>query len=227
MAKKRWFIGAGMLMIAIWSALANRYLTPTIVPLTPNTQLLFFSTGTMTKTLTQTNHCTTAINGSYFGRSWATFFPAGERFTTTGTITYKKKENPDPNLWESLVFEQSKGEVKLFIADGEEIATGSQVFNAGPRLLKSWLQNPALTAQISHRNTPHPRTILAQNGSQTYLILFKNKTTLSKTAQRLLAHSFQNAANLDGGPSTSISSAKPWILDFNNQEKLPIIFCLP
>lgn len=227
MDKKRWFIGAGMLMIAIWSTLANRYLTPTIVPLTPNTQLLFFSTGTTTQTLTQTNRCTTAINGSYFGRSWEIFFPAGERFTTTGTITYKKKENPDQNLWETLVFDHSKGEVKLFIADGEELTTGSQVFNAGPRLLKSWLQNPALTTQISHRSTPHPRTILAQNESQTYLILFKNKTTLSKTTQRLLAHSFQNAVNLDGGPSTSISSTQAQLLDFNNQEKLPIIFCLP
>lgn len=106
------------------------YNNPTIVELSSGSELLFFSGGNTTKNLQDEKKCKYVVNGSYFGKDGKRFFPAGERFTTTGAINYKKRENSDPNLGETLIFEDKQGRAQLFVADGEVIMTGALVFNA-------------------------------------------------------------------------------------------------
>lgn len=202
------------------------YNNPTIVEISSGSELLFFSGGKTTKKLQDERNCKYVVNGSYFGKDEERFFPAGERFTATGSLNYKKIENADPNLGETLIFEDKQGEVQLFGANGEVIMTGALVFNAWPRLIKWWNKNPALTQSISHWNTPHPRTLVAQKWTKSLIVVFRNKLTLDEVADELLKLDIQNAVNLDGGPSTSISSSDRRVLNFNEQEKLPILFCI-
>ena len=117
-------ISVSGLFLSFW------YNNPTIVELSSGSELLFFSGGNTTKNLQEERKCKYVINGSYFGKDGERFFPAGERFTTTGTINYKKRENSDPNLGETLIFEDKQGRAQLFVADGEVIMTGALVFNA-------------------------------------------------------------------------------------------------
>ena len=53
-----------------------------------------------------------------------------ERFTATGSLNYKKIENSDPNLGETLIFDEKQGRVQLFVANREVVMTGALVFNA-------------------------------------------------------------------------------------------------
>ena len=202
------------------------YNNPTIVDFSSGSELLFFSGGKTAEKLQEERNCKYAINGSYFGKDGERFFPAGERFTATGSLNYKKIENADPNLGETLIFDEKQGRVQLFVANGEDIMTGALVFNAWPRLIKWWKKNNDLTQSISHRNTSHPRTLVAQKWTKSLIVVFRNKLTLDEVADELLKLDIQNAVNLDGGPSTSISSSDPRVLNFNEQEKLPILFCI-
>ena len=106
------------------------YNNPTIVELSSGSELLFFSGGNTTKNLQDEKKCKYVVNGSYFGKDGERFFPAGERFTVTGSLNYKKIENSDPNLGETLIFDEKQGRVQLFVANGEVIMTGALVFNA-------------------------------------------------------------------------------------------------
>jgi hypothetical protein len=106
------------------------YNNPTIVELSSGSELLFFSGGNTTKNLQDEKKCKYVVNGSYFGKDGERFFPAGERFTVTGNLNYKKIENSDPNLGETLIFDEKQGRVQFFVANGEAIMTGALVFNA-------------------------------------------------------------------------------------------------
>ena len=213
-------ISVSGLFLSFW------YNNPTIVELSSGSELLFFSGGNTTKELQEERKCKYVINGSYFGKDGERFFPAGERFTVTGSLNYKKIENSDLNLRETLIFDEKQGRAQLFVADGEVIMTGALVFNAWPRLIKWWNKNPALTQAISHRNKAHPRTLVAQKWTKSLIVVFRNNLTLDEVADELLKLDIQNAVNLDGGPSTSISSSDRRVLNFNEQEKLPILFCI-
>ena len=214
------FILVSGLFLSFW------YNNSTIVEISSGSELLFFSGGSTTKKLQEERNCKYAINGSYFGEDGKRFFPAGERFTATGTINYKKRENSDPNLWETLIFDEKQGKVQLFVANGGVIMTGALVFNAWPRLIKWWKKNNELTQSISHRNTPHPRTLVAQKWTKSFILILRSKLTLDEVADELLGLGIKDAINLDGGPSTSISSSDRRVLNFNEQEKLPILFCI-
>lgn len=213
-------ISVSGLFLSFW------YNNPTIVELSSGSELLFFSGGNTTKNLQEKRNCKYVINGSYFGKDDLWYFPAGERFTTTGNLNYKKIENSDPNLGETLIFDQKHGKIQLFIADGEAIMNGALVFNAWPRLIKWWKKNNDLAQSISHRNTPHPRTLVAQKWTKSLIVVFRNKLTLDEVADELLGLGMKDAINLDGGPSTSISSSDRRVLNFNEWEKLPILFCI-
>ena len=106
------------------------YNNPTIIEISPGSELLFFSRGNTTKNLQEEKKCKYVVNGSYFGKDCERFFPAGERFTVTGSLNYKKIENADPNLGETLIFDEKQGKVQLFVANGEVVMTGALVFNA-------------------------------------------------------------------------------------------------
>lgn len=202
------------------------YNNPTIVELSSGSELLFFSGGNTTKNLQDEKKCKYVVNGSYFGKDGERFFPAGERFTVTGSLNYKKIENSDPNLGETLIFDEKQGRVQLFVANREVVMTGALVFNTWPRLIKWWKKNNDLAQSISHRNKAHPRTLVAQKWTKNLIVVFRNNLTLDEVADELLKLDIQNAVNLDGGPSTSISSSDPRVLNFNEQEKLPILFCI-
>ena len=118
------FISVSGLFLSFW------YNNPTIVEISFGSELLFFSGGNTTKKLQEERNCKYAINGSYFGKDGERFFPAGERFTATGSLNYKKIENSDPNLGETLIFDEKQGRVQFFVANGEVIMTGALVFNA-------------------------------------------------------------------------------------------------
>ena len=117
-------ISVSGLFLSFW------YNNPTIVELSSGSELLFFSGGNTTKNLQDEKKCKYVVNGSYFGKDGERFFPAGERFTATGAINYKKRENSDPNLGETLIFDEKQGRVQFFVANGEAIMTGALVFNA-------------------------------------------------------------------------------------------------
>ena len=213
-------ISVSGLFLSFW------YNNPTIVELSSGSELLFFSGGNTTKELQEERKCKYVINGSYFGKDGERFFPAGERFTVTGSLNYKKIENSDLNLRETLIFDEKQGRVQFFVANGEAIMTGALVFNAWPRLIKWWKKNNDLTQAISHRNKAHPRTLVAQKWTKSLIVVFRNNLTLDKVADELLRIGVKDAINLDGGPSTSISSSDRRVLNFNEQEKLPILFCI-
>lgn len=117
-------ISVSGLFLSFW------YNNPTIVELSPGSKLLFFSGGNTTKNLQDEKKCKYVVNGSYFGKDGERFFSAGERFTATGSLNYKKIENADPNLGETLIFDEKQGRVQFFVANGEAIMTGALVFNA-------------------------------------------------------------------------------------------------
>lgn len=216
-----------LILISLFSLLLLvEHNKPIIVEISPGSELLFFSGGKTTKNLQEERNCKYVINGSYFGKDDLWYFPAGERFTTTGNLNYKKIENADPNLGETLIFDEKHGRIQLFVANGEAIMTGALVFNAWPQLIKWWKKNNELTQSISHRNTPHPRTLVAQKWSKSLILVFRNKLTLDEVADELLGLGIKDAINLDGGPSTSISSSDRRVLNFNEWEKLPILFCI-
>ena len=110
-------ISVSGLFLSFW------YNNPTIVELSSGSELLFFSGGNTTKELQEERKCKYVINGSYFGKD-------GERFTVTGSLNYKKIENSDLNLRETLIFDEKQGRVQFFVANGEAIMTGALVFNA-------------------------------------------------------------------------------------------------
>ena len=106
------------------------YNNPIIVEISSGSELLFFSEGSTTKNLQDEKKCKYVVNGSYFGKDGERFFPAGDRFTVTGSLNYKKIENADPNLGETLIFDEKQGRVQLFVANREVVMTGALVFNA-------------------------------------------------------------------------------------------------
>ena len=117
-------ISVSGLFLSFW------YNNPTIVELSSGSELLFFSGGNTTKKLQDEKKCKYVVNSSYFGKDGERFFPAGERFTVTGSLNYQKIENSDPNLGETLIFDEKQGRVQLFVANREVVMTGALVFNA-------------------------------------------------------------------------------------------------
>ena len=120
-----------MILISVSGLFLNFwYNNPAIVELSSGSELLFFSGGNTTKNLQDEKKCKYVVNGSYFGKDGERFLPAGERFTVTGSLNYKKIENSDLNLRETLIFDDKQGRVQFFVANGEAIMTGALVFNA-------------------------------------------------------------------------------------------------
>lgn len=83
--------------------------------------------------------------------------------------------------------------------------------------------NEDLEKGLSHRSIPTQRTILAQKGNQTFLLLFEEKVILKDLAEGLRKQGFDRAINLDGGPSSSFASETK---QFNAEKVLPIFFCI-
>lgn len=202
-------------------------ISPLIIPLNTSTQLIFITSGSTTKQILKDFDCDSVANGSYFGSDEkGNFFPAGEWIVTSWDVLYQTNLNPDPNLQETLALRQKSDKVSFFLSSWSKVEPGSVIFNTGPRILKSEVANPALWENISHRNWQFPRTILAQKNGETSLIIFKNPITLSDTRTILKKLWYENAVNLDGWPSTALSSKNAKFESFNENTKLPIFFCI-
>lgn len=202
-----------------------------IIPMTWEIDLLFFTPWTTAEALVKNQLCTTAINGSYFeyGQK-GNFLPAGI-WETNGEKVYQteRKEN-DVNLTNTIYFQKSPFEVTFYFdqqpTERERKEKETWIFfNAGPRLLQDSSINEQLQKGLSHRSYPTQRTVIAKKESQTFLLLFKGKTTLMEVAQELKKQNFESAINLDGGPSTSFASSKMHE-QFNEKKVLPIFFCI-
>ena len=197
-------------------------------PLTWNVELLFFNTWTTAQELITTHRCKTAVNGSYFDYDEnGNFLPAGI-WVENGEATYHTEpKSDDVNLRNVLHFQSSPLTIEWYFDQANIIHKKEGetwiFFNAWPRLLKDASVNEELQKGLSHRSIPTQRTILAQKGNQTFLLLFEEKVTLKEVAEELKKQGFERAVNLDGGPSSSFASETE---QFNSEKLLPIFFCI-
>lgn len=204
-------------------------LDPIIVPIMGNTQLLFLSSWSTTKQVQSDFWCKTVVNGSYFGYTESgEFLPAGVWYEDNGR-SYSRKNYPfDLNLTTTIRFYQKSKKADVFFDQSNvEVESWSVVFNAGPRLVQSGEGNLQLQQSISHWQWGYPRTVIAKKGNnQIFLVLSRQKISLSQLANWLQSHDFYDAINLDWGPSTAITSKSFGVTNFNEEERLSIFFCI-
>ena len=198
------------------------------IPLKDNTELLFLPQGSTTKTIQKEFDCDFAVNGSYFW--WeenGDFYPAGIWYDNVQK-TFSRENRPfDANLTNTIRFYQKSQKADFFF----EQATGESMswtitFNAWPRLVQSGKINPELEQFISHWNFTFWRTVIAKRGDQTFLVLFRKGITLHDTAVWIQEQGFSDAINLDGGPSTALTSRSLFKPSFNEKKLLSIFFCV-
>lgn len=196
---------------------------------------LFFTANASTTQEIATQHdCKVTTNGSYFGRnSDGTFFPAGIRYSGMELLhTASQRELSDPNLQTLISFPQFSGAIQFWTnTHNFPPQENTILFNAGPILFQSGEKNAEINNKTSHRQGRYPRTILIITDKQeTYFLLITKKVTLPEATDIIeqIPNLWANfsAINLDGWPSTSSYSKLLKKLTFNENEKLPIFFCI-
>lgn len=198
------------------------------IPLKNNTELLFLPQGSTTKTIQKEFNCDFVVNGNYFwGEETGEFYPAGIWYENKQK-TFSRENHPfDPNLTNTIRFYQKSNKTEFLFeqATGENI-TWAITFNAWPRLVQSGMINTELEQFISHWNFTFWRTVISKKGDQTFLVLFRKGISLHDTAVWLQEQRFSDAINLDGGPSTALTSRSLFKPSFNEEKLLPIFFCV-
>jgi len=191
--------------------------------------LSFSMTWSTTKAFSETHDCTYVVNGSYFWRTNSgTFFPAGIRYDSGYTYTWKNKPY-DPNLTQTISITQWTKESDFYVDQTGLIISGTQlvIFNAWPSLLRQGEIQTGIQQNISHRDQEFPRTIIAKDHLwNTFFVLFRKPITLYKATQWIKDKALYDAMNLDGGPSTALTDTAHKSNSFNESEVLPILFCI-
>ena len=198
------------------------------IPLKDASELFFFPQGSTTKEVQKNFNCDFAVNGSYFwGEETGTFYPAGIWYDD-GEQAFLRENHPfDPNLTNTIRFYQKSQKADFFFDQARaESRSWAITFNAWPRLVQNGKINPELEQFISHWNFGFWRTLIAKKGGQTFLVLFHKGSTLHDTALWLQKQGFSDAINLDGGPSTALTSRSFFQPSFNQEKLLPIFFCI-
>lgn len=191
----------------------------------------FIQSGTNTKQFSQQKDCTFVINGSYFGKNKESdFYPAGI-WHQNGQVIYSRENRPyDANLTNTITIHQNSSNINFYFNETgvNKTETNTISFNAGPSILEHGeIKKEQLKTNTSHRQQTVPRTIIAKDkNNTTSVILFKKWSTLYKAALWLKANHFTEAINLDGWPSTAITDKTNSQNNFNEHEKLPILFCI-
>ena len=199
------------------------------VPIRWTIQLFSFQTWTTAKKLLNEEGCSAVGNAFYFDYDTErNFIPAWILVQDGVYISpWKEKFSTDPNLQNTIFFDTEQGNFQFFfdqqlqsVSDFKNWQIG---FYSGPWIIKNGKVNEQLQQNISHWSYPTQRTLLAQKWNQTFLLFYKERSSLWAIAETLQSY-YDNVINLDGGPSTSFILKNGE--SFNENKILPFFFCV-
>lgn len=174
---------------------------------------------------------TIVINGSYFGQTGSSYYPAGIWNIQWQKYHQDTLEVTDPNLSHIILYDHEWWWI-IFLRRDESLPDCAKrgtweilcsVFQSWPWVL-SWgtLED---FGNSWHANEPHERTLIGTTDEwKIYFFLFTKKVTLREAWESVM-RKFQNTPitliNLDGGPSTAYFDGTT---GFWEKKKLPILF---